>query len=96
MAKTGADRSRVFCEDCKHYSGYVCKKVLLRTKKIKPEEICTDITYAVPSIDNKDNSCKYYEFDSMSEITAILIIIISVFIIIYIILYMILVWDFNV
>ena len=79
------NRERLVCKDCIHYIGHEkipCDYIVVRKKTINPYEIEFINQYAIPSLDNKDNNCKYYEYKFTTIPALITAIIIVTFILI--------------
>ena len=82
------DAVSVFCKKCKYYNRYsseYCKRVLEVTKTVTPYEVKDVMTYARPDVDNKDNMCKYYQYDILTKILEIILIIVAMIIVLCVI-----------
>ena len=82
------DAVSVFCKKCKYYNRYsseYCKRVLEVTKTVTPYEVKDVMTYARPDVDNKDNMCKYYQYDILTKILEIILIIVAMIIVLFVI-----------
>ena len=74
------NKEKVFCKNCRYYTGHdkiPCYYIITRTKTINQYKIEFINQYAIPSFDNKNNKCKYYEYKFTvipALITAIIIV----------------------